>query len=172
MSGVINSLRRFLTANVAKTIVAIVTSWTIVTLPCSTSRRYQSCRMARVVTNYRFCHITPLLKSLHWIPVRYRLKFKWFSMIYYALISPLCPPPPFSESRRALTPQLHPLAPPYRPSMPSHCLLMPLHCPLTLPHCNITRSRSPLTSPISLKRFPVAFNEEKTFLTNKNRKQD
>ena len=31
--------------------------------------------LARVVTKSpRFCHITSLLKSLHWLPVRYRIK--------------------------------------------------------------------------------------------------
>ena len=36
----------------------------------------QNC-LARVVTkSSRFFHITPLLKSLHWLPVRYRIKFK------------------------------------------------------------------------------------------------
>ena len=34
-----------------------------------------------------FCHITPLLKSLHWLPVRYRSKFKLCSLTYQALTS-------------------------------------------------------------------------------------
>ena len=42
----------------------------------------------RAVTKYpRFCHITPLLKSLHWSPVRYRIKFKLCSLTYQALTS-------------------------------------------------------------------------------------
>ena len=34
-----------------------------------------------------FCYITPLLKYLHWLPVRYRNKFKLWFMTYQALIS-------------------------------------------------------------------------------------
>ena len=45
-------------------------------------------RLARVVTKSpRFCHITPLLKSLHWLPVRHRIKIKWCSLTYQALTS-------------------------------------------------------------------------------------
>ena len=44
--------------------------------------------LARVVTKSpRFCHITPLLKSLHWSPVRYRIKSKLCSLNYQALTS-------------------------------------------------------------------------------------
>ena len=47
----------------------------------------QNC-LARVVTkSLRFCHITPLLKSFHWLLVRYRIKFKLCSLTYQALIS-------------------------------------------------------------------------------------
>ena len=47
----------------------------------------QNC-LARVVgKSPRFCHITPLLKSLHWLPVRYRIKFKSCSLTYQALTS-------------------------------------------------------------------------------------
>ena len=47
----------------------------------------QNC-LARVVTKSpRFCHITPLLKSLHWLPVRYRMKFKLCFLTYQALPS-------------------------------------------------------------------------------------
>ena len=36
-------------------------------------QRVQNC-LARVVTNYpRFTHSTPLLKSLQWVPFRYRI---------------------------------------------------------------------------------------------------
>ena len=47
----------------------------------------QNC-LARVVTKSpRFCHINPLLKSLHWLPARYRIKFKLCSLTYQALTS-------------------------------------------------------------------------------------
>ena len=44
--------------------------------------------VAKVVAkSLRFCHITPLLKSLHWLPARYRNKFKFCSPTYQALAS-------------------------------------------------------------------------------------
>ena len=47
----------------------------------------QNC-LARVVTKSPlFYHITPLLKSLHWLPVRYRINFKLCSLTYQALTS-------------------------------------------------------------------------------------
>ena len=43
--------------------------------------------LARVVTRSpRFSHIT-LLKSMHWLTVRYRIKFKLCSLTYHALTS-------------------------------------------------------------------------------------
>ena len=53
--------------------------------PCLKLQGVNNC-LARVVTKSpRFCHITPLLKSLHWLPVRYRIKFKLCSLTYQAL---------------------------------------------------------------------------------------
>ena len=41
---------------------------------------------ARVVTRTRkFDHITPVLKQLHWLPVRYRIVFKILLLVYKAL---------------------------------------------------------------------------------------
>ena len=43
-------------------------------------------RAARVVTRTRkFDHITPVLKQLHWLPVRYRIVFKILLLVYKAL---------------------------------------------------------------------------------------
>ena len=42
----------------------------------------QNC-LARVVTRSpRFCNVTPLLKSLHWLPVQYRIKCKICTLTY------------------------------------------------------------------------------------------
>ena len=42
--------------------------------------------VARIVTNSsRFLHITPTLKSLHWLPIFYRINFKICCIIYHAL---------------------------------------------------------------------------------------
>ena len=41
---------------------------------------------ARVLTRTRkFEHITPILKSLHWLPVQHRISFKILLMVYKAL---------------------------------------------------------------------------------------
>ena len=42
----------------------------------------QNC-LARVVTRSpRFCSVTPLLKSLHWLPVQFRIKHKICTLTY------------------------------------------------------------------------------------------
>ena len=41
---------------------------------------------ARVVTkSSKFCHITPVLFKLHWLPVSYRIEFKILLILYKAL---------------------------------------------------------------------------------------
>jgi len=41
---------------------------------------------ARLVCNsLKFCHITPLLKTLHWLPVRQRIAFKILLIVYKAM---------------------------------------------------------------------------------------
>ena len=48
-------------------------------------QRVQNC-LARVVTRSpRFSRSVPLLKSLHWLPVRYRIIFKICTFTYHAL---------------------------------------------------------------------------------------
>ena len=47
----------------------------------------QNCFARFVTKSPRFCHITPLLKSWHLLPVRYRIKFKLCSLTYQALTS-------------------------------------------------------------------------------------
>ena len=43
-------------------------------------QRAQYC-LARVITrSHRFSHLAPLLKSLHWLPARYRIIFKSFAL--------------------------------------------------------------------------------------------
>ena len=43
-------------------------------------------KAARVVTRTgKFDHITPVLKQLHWLPVRYRIVFKILLLVYKAL---------------------------------------------------------------------------------------
>ena len=75
-------IKRFLTPSVAKTIAASLIGSKLdycnsVLFNVTEKEIYsklqgvQNC-LARVVTKSPcFCHITPLLKSLHWLPVRY-----------------------------------------------------------------------------------------------------
>ena len=39
-------------------------------------QRVQNAAARLIFQQSRYCHITPLLKSLHWLPVRYRIVFK------------------------------------------------------------------------------------------------
>ena len=77
-------IRRFLTPSVAKT---IATSLICSKLDyCNSEEEISKLQgvhnyLAPVVTKSpRFFHITPLLKSLHWLPVRDRIKFKLCSL--------------------------------------------------------------------------------------------
>ena len=48
-------------------------------------RRVQNAA-ARLVTNTpRTCHITPILKDLHWLPIKYRIEFKIVLLIFKCL---------------------------------------------------------------------------------------
>ena len=90
-------IRRFLIPSVAKTIAtSLIVSkmdycnsvlFNAIEKEISKLQGVQKC-LARVVTKSpRFCHKTPLLKSLHWLPVRHRIKFKLCSLTYQALTS-------------------------------------------------------------------------------------
>ena len=90
-------IRRFLTPFVAKTIATSLIGskldycnsvlFNVTKKEISKLHGVQNC-LARVVTKSpSFCHITSLLKSLHWLPVRYRIKFKLYSLTYQALTS-------------------------------------------------------------------------------------
>ena len=87
-------IRRFLTPSVAKTIATSLIGskldsvlFNVTEKEISKLQLVQNC-LARVVTKSpRFCHITPLRKSLQWLPVRYMIKFKLCSLTYQALTS-------------------------------------------------------------------------------------
>ena len=89
--------RRFLSLSVAKTIAtALVSSildycnsllYNTANKDIAKLQRVQNC-LARVVTRSpRFSRSVPLLKSLHWLPVRYRIIFKFFTIAYQAFSS-------------------------------------------------------------------------------------
>ena len=90
-------IRRHLSKNMAVTVAnALVTSKLDY---CNSLYRSLSCRdirklqclqnsLARIVTkSSKFCHITPILKSLHWLPIRHRIRFKTATLIHKFLHS-------------------------------------------------------------------------------------
>ena len=90
-------IRRFLSLSVAKTIAtALVSSrldycnsllYNTANKDIARLQRVQNC-LARVVTrSLRFSSSVPLLKSLHWLPVHYRIIFKICTISYQALAS-------------------------------------------------------------------------------------
>ena len=72
-------------------------AWTIVTASyleflsaIFTNYRVQNAAARLIFQESRFCHITPLLKSLHWLPVKYRIVFKiiLITLKQYILLAP------------------------------------------------------------------------------------
>ena len=43
---------------------------------------FHYCLTRDVTRSPRFCSVTPLLKSLHWLPVQYRIKYKIWTLTY------------------------------------------------------------------------------------------
>ena len=90
-------IRLFLTPSVAKTIATSLIGskldycdsvlFNVTEKEISKLQNVQNCLARFVTKSLCFCHITPLLKSLHWLPVRYRIKFKLCSLTYQALTS-------------------------------------------------------------------------------------
>ena len=86
-------IRRFLPPSVAKTIATSLIGskldycvlFTVTEKEISKLQGVQNCLAPVVTKSPRFCHIIPLLKSLHWLPVRYRIKFQLCSQTYQAL---------------------------------------------------------------------------------------
>ena len=59
-------------------------------LSCFNQHKLQSIQntLARIVTNHRkYAHVTPILKQLHWLPVKYRCMFKTATSVYKFLHS-------------------------------------------------------------------------------------
>ena len=50
-----------------------------------TNYRVQNAAARLIFQESRFCHITPLLKSLHWLPVKYRIVFKIILITFKAI---------------------------------------------------------------------------------------
>ena len=48
-------------------------------------QRVQNCAARLIKCLGRSCHITPILKELHWLPVRYRIKYKIILLTFKAL---------------------------------------------------------------------------------------
>ena len=59
-------------------------------LSCFNLHKLQSIQniLARIVANHRkYAHVTPILKQLHWLPVKYRCMFKTATLVYKFLHS-------------------------------------------------------------------------------------
>ena len=48
-------------------------------------QRVQNAAARLIFQESRYCHITPLLKSLHWLPVRFRIAFKILLITFKAV---------------------------------------------------------------------------------------
>ena len=97
-------------------------------LSCFNLHKLQSIQntLARIVTNHRrYAHVTPILKQLHWLPVKYRCMFKTATLVYKFLHSgspsyfqPYLSPSSSSYSTRRSHPDCQYLTvPPFRPSV-------------------------------------------------------
>ena len=88
----VNKIRRFLTTEACKLLIhALVTSrldyYNSILYGCNQSilQRLQLLQnyAARLVSRIpKFCHITPSLKDLHWLPVQGRIQFKLLSIVF------------------------------------------------------------------------------------------
>jgi len=68
-------------ANLTYTVIlSTVNSLSLNYLVSSRSRSYQNCLARTVVKAPKFCHITPILRSLHWIRITERIEYKFLSL--------------------------------------------------------------------------------------------
>jgi hypothetical protein len=91
----IGYIRKYLTRDATKSLVnGLVTSRLdycnalLYGLPKTTLNRLQTVQntAARIISKTsRFCHITPIIKELHWLPIDCRIKYKILTLTYKAL---------------------------------------------------------------------------------------
>ena len=48
-------------------------------------QRIQNAAARLILKESKFCHITPLLMTLHWLPVKYRIHFKILLLTFKAI---------------------------------------------------------------------------------------
>ena len=46
---------------------------------------YRSCINTERLVRLKYCHVTPFLHKLHWLPIHYRILFKYNLLIYKAI---------------------------------------------------------------------------------------
>ena len=54
-------------------------------LPDKHIKKLQRLQNAAARLTPRFCHITPVLHTLHWLPIRFRIEFKMFVIIFKSI---------------------------------------------------------------------------------------
>ena len=90
--SIMRRLRRCLTAAMTETIAtSLVWSkldycnsilYNIPNRELNKPQSVQSCLAMFVIRSPRFCSVTPLIKSIHWFPVQYRIKYKICTLTY------------------------------------------------------------------------------------------
>ena len=91
-------------------------------LLCFNQHKLQSIQnaLAHMVTNHRkYAHVTPILKQLHWLPLKYRCMFKIETLVYNFLT--ILVTQQFSKSTRCSHPdhQYHTVPPFHSPAFKS-----------------------------------------------------
>ena len=51
-------------------------------LSCFSLHKLQSIKNTLVTNHRKYAHVTPILKKLHWLPVKYRCMFKTATLVY------------------------------------------------------------------------------------------
>ena len=54
-------------------------------------QRVQNAAARLIFEQPKFCHITPVLSQLHWLPIKYRIEFKILLMTFKAIIHGMAP---------------------------------------------------------------------------------
>jgi len=73
-------------------ITVIISTMNYLSLNCLVSQQIQNSLALTIVKAPKSCHITPILRSLHWLRITERIEYKLFSLTYKVLNCPTCMP--------------------------------------------------------------------------------